>query len=39
MLQAGLHKLGGILKAWLDPEFYTQSAYVEIFATFATKTL
>ena len=34
---AGWHKLGGILKAWLVPEFYPQSAYVEILATFATK--
>ena len=33
----GRHKLGGILKAWLAPEFYPQSAHVEILATFATK--
>ena len=33
----GWHKLGGILKAWLVPQFYPPSAYVEILATFETK--
>ena len=35
--EAGWHKLRGIFQSWLDPEFYPQSAYVEIFATFVTK--
>ena len=34
---SGWHKSRGILQSWLNPEFYPQSACVEIFATFATK--
>ena len=37
--ESGRHKLRGILTSWLDPEFYPQSAYVGIFATFANKML
>ena len=37
MLMTGWHKLGGILKVRLDLQFYPQSAYVEIFSSFATK--
>ena len=37
LAESRCHKLRGILTSWLDPEFYPQSAYVEIFATFATK--
>ena len=33
----GQHKSRGILTSWLDPEFYPQIAYIEVFATFATK--
>ena len=38
LAESRCHKLRGIVTSWLDPEFYPQSAYVEIFATFAPKT-
>ena len=35
--EAGWHNLRGFLATWFDPESFPHSAYVKIFATFATK--